>query len=125
MAKHLEHMARRLEGDPFFLACPLELYAKSEGLDEEGLSAALKCSKESLLKARLCRSPAAEAETFQDDIRLIATRFSLDADALAVAVRRGQAIFHMTESGKATRTLLAARDGDSKADSDRKEGDTR
>ena len=124
MAQHLEHMARRLEGDPFFLACPLKLHAKSEGLDEEGLSAALKCSKESLLKARLCRSPAAEAETFQDDIRLIATRFSIDADALAEAVRRGQAIFQMTEGGKASRTLLAARDGDSEKESDRKEGES-
>ena len=124
MARHLEHMARRLEGDPFFLACPLKLYAKSEGLDEDGLSASLKCSKESLLKARLCRSPAAEAESFRDDIQRIAAEFSVDADALAEAVRRGQAIFQMTEGSKATRTLLAARDSDSQEASDRQEGES-
>jgi len=124
MASHLEHMARRLEGDAFFLACPLKLYAKSEGLEEEALAAALKCSKESLVKARLCRSPVAEAETFQDDIQRIAAKFSVDAHALAEAVRRGQAIFQMTEGGKASRTLLAARDGDFQKDSDRKKGDS-
>lgn len=38
MATNLEHLARRLEDDPFFLACPLTLYATSEGLSEESLA---------------------------------------------------------------------------------------
>jgi hypothetical protein len=123
MAKHLEHMARRLEGDPFFLACPLHLYAKSEGFDEERMAAELKCSKESLVHVRLCRAPAAEADTFHDDIQRIATRFSVDADALAAAVRRGQAILQMTQAGKTSRTLLAARDGDRQSGPEPNSGD--
>ena len=55
MGNHLENFkARRLERDPFFVACPLKLYAKSEGFGEETLAASLKCSKESLLAIRLC-----------------------------------------------------------------------
>lgn len=124
MTNHLENMARRLEDDPYFLACPLKHYARSEGLNEETLAAGLKCSKESLLQVRLCRSPAAEGETFHDDIQRIAVKFSVDADVLAQAVRRGQAILHMTQRGKASRTLLAARDADSQRRSDHKRGNS-
>jgi hypothetical protein len=112
MSKHLEHLAQRLEDDPFFLACPLKLYAKSEGLSKERLAAGLKCSEESLLSVQLCRAPSGEDESFQDDIERIAAKFSVDADALAEAVRRGQAIFHLAKAPHATGTLLAARDGE-------------
>jgi hypothetical protein len=112
MANHLEHMARRLEDDPFFLACPIKLYARSEGLNEEAMAAGLKCSTSSLVMVRLCRSPPVESDTFYDDIERIASKFSLDAERLAEAVRRGQALFHMTTGAKPSRTLLAARDGD-------------
>src|SRR5262249_47556869 len=101
---------------PFFLACPLKLYQKSEGLGQDALAAVLKCSNDALLSVRLCRAPAGEAESFQDDIERIATRFSVDADALAEAVRRGQALFHMaTSDPRVGRTLLAARDGTKEA----------
>jgi hypothetical protein len=124
MANHLENMARRLESDPFFLACPLMLYAKSEGLSDEGLAAALKCSKEALLSVRLCRVPVAEEETFQDDVERIAARFSVDADALIAAVRRGQAMFHMTRGTKASSTLLAARDAENQGGAGHKKGES-
>ena len=122
MGNHLENMARRLESDPFFLACPLKLYQKSEGLSEDTLAAGLKCSKEALLSVRLCRAPAGEEESFLDDIERIAARFSVDADALAEAVRRGQALFHMTNNRNTSSTLIAARDRDRKRGSDQKKG---
>ena len=108
-SKHLEHLAQRLEDDPFFLACPLKLYAKSEGLSKDGLAAGLNCSEESLLSVQLCRAPSGEDESFQDDIEKIAAKFSADADALAEAVRRGQAIFHLAKAPHADRCACAQR----------------
>jgi hypothetical protein len=107
---NLERMARRLESDPFFLACPLKLYQQGEGLSEDALAARLGCSKETLVSIRLCRTPAGEAESFRRDLRQIVTRFPAADDALAEAVRRGLALFEMTRSGSRSRTLLAARD---------------
>jgi hypothetical protein len=123
MPNHLENMARRLEGDPFFLACPLMLYQKSEGHSEEALAARFQCSREALTSLRLCRAPAGEGESFHDDIERIAARFSVNADALAEAVRRGQSLFHMTSEKTESVTLLAARDGDRKPDPDQRKGD--
>jgi hypothetical protein len=122
MGNHLENMARRLESDPFFLACPLKLYQRSEALSEDTLAAGLKCSKEALLSVRLCRAPAGEEESFHDDIERIAARFSVDADALAEAVRRGQALFHMTSGRNTSGTLLAARDCDRERGTDQRKG---
>jgi len=122
MGNHLENMARRLESDPFFLACPLKLYQESERLSEDLLAAGLKCSKEALVSVRLCRAPAGEEESFQDAIERIAARFSVDVDALAEAIRRGQALFHMTSGRTASGTLLAARDGDKVRENDQRKG---
>jgi hypothetical protein len=122
MGNHLENLALRLERDPFFLACPLKLYQQSEGLDEGSFAAGLKCSKDALLSVRLCRAPAGEEESFLDDIERIAARFSVDADALAEAVRRGQALFHMTSQRDGSGTLLAARDGEREQGTDEEKG---
>lgn len=113
MADHLEALARRLEGDPFFLACPLRLFANSEGLAEEELAARLGCSKETLVLLRLCRAP--DSDEFRKDVDQIAARFAVNREALVEAIRRGQAIHHMSnnvESGLGT--LMAARDRDAK-----------
>jgi hypothetical protein len=120
MPKHIENLARRLETDPFFLACPLKLYARSEGLTEEQLAVRLKCTTTALAQVRLCRAPAWKGEAFHEDIERIATRFSVDANVLAEAIRRGQAIFQMTEAGEASPTLLAARDNDLRKGADQK-----
>ena len=111
MASNLENLASRLEGDPFFLACPLKHFAQSEGLDEETLASHLRCSNEALVSVRLCRAPTAESDAFHEEIDRVATRFAVDAGLLAEAVRRGQALFQMTQDGETRRTLLAARDG--------------
>jgi len=122
MATNLEHLARRLEEDPFFLACPLKLYAESEGLNEDSLAARLRCSMETYVLVCLCRAPTGDDQSFQDDIERIVAKFSVDADVLAEAIRRGQAIFGMRRSTSAAATLLAARDGTKKQDTDDKGG---
>jgi hypothetical protein len=115
MSNHLEHLARRLEDDSFFLACPLRLYAKSEGLSDDGLAARLKCSTESLVSVLLCRAPSVEDNSFYEGIERIAAKFSVNAETLAEAVRRGQAIFDMARAANTSNTLLAARDNDAKS----------
>ena len=112
MSNELEHLAHRLEDDPYFLACPLMLYAKSEGLGEEQLAAALGCAKENLVLVQLCRATSGDDARCSDDIEAIATRFSLDADALAEAIRRGQAIFQFRRTQTTSGTMVAARDDD-------------
>jgi hypothetical protein len=114
MAKNLENLARRLVDDPLFVACPLALYAKSERLDEESFASRLRCTVENFALVCLCRAPAAESESFQDDIAQIAAKFSVDADTLLEAIRRGQAIYQMSRNAASDGTLLAARDGKKK-----------
>src|SRR5437763_298805 len=118
MTIHLEHMARRLSADPFFLACALHHFARSEGLDEEKLAAALNCSRESLVQIQLCRAPVSEAVEFHDELTRIAVRFGADVDRLADAVRRGQAIHQMSRAAENSGRLMAARDGDSQGVND-------
>lgn len=110
MATNLEHLARRLEEDPFFLACPLKLYAESEGLTEESLASRLGCSVDACVLVCLCRAPTGDDEAFQDDIERVAAKFSVDANVLVEAIRRGQAIFEMRRNTNAAGTLMAARD---------------
>jgi hypothetical protein len=106
---NLEKLATRLRDDPFFLACPLAIYADSMRMDDAKLSAALGCPQETLIHVRLCRAPS--ESQFIDDIGQIASRFQLNADALAQAVRGGQVIFQMRQANNPhQKTLLAARD---------------
>lgn len=112
MTTHLEHLAHRLESDPFFLACPLELYAKSEALTDEKLAACLECDEAVLLSLRLCRAPTPDSESFFDEIERVSARFSVNTDALAAAVRRGQLLFEMAQGQRPSNTVVAARDAD-------------
>lgn len=111
MAEPLQNLAKRLESDPFFLACPLRLFAQSMKLDDERLAERLGCSVETLIPVRLCRAPAGDAAHFQMDIARIADEFKLNAVSLVEAVRLGQAIFDM-RGGSSTSALMAARDGE-------------
>ena len=111
MAEPLENLANRVKDDPFFLACALRRYARSESLDDQQLANRLSCPVEELNRLRLCRVPAAETGQFRKDIQRIASAFGLDEGALLEAVRHGQAIFAMSQN-QAAKTLLAARDGD-------------
>ena len=86
---HLEDLARRVESDPFFLACVLNDYARSEKLDDAALAAALGCDSETLTMVRLCRAP--EPDRFREDIDQVVARFGVNRGVLEEAVRRGQA----------------------------------
>ena len=117
MAEPLENLARRLENDPFFLACPLKLFAESAGLAEREVATQLRCSVETLVRVRLCRAPLPEAKQFRNEIARIAETYQVDALALTDAVRRGQAIWHLRQGQRgAAGSLLAARDGDNDVD---------
>lgn len=115
MTQPLETLAQRLEQDPFFLACPLHLFAQSEGLEEKELAKKLGCSLESLVFLRLCRAPEGEAAKFQKDIECIASRFQIQGDVLAEVMRRGEALWNMKKKA-AAKTLMAARDADQPKD---------
>jgi hypothetical protein len=117
MTSPLDRMAKRVEGDPFFLAPLLALFARSEGLDDAGLAAAFGRPVEILTDLRLCRAPRLDADGFRQDIAAIAGRFGLDAGVLATVVRRGQVLQAVTVSQQERSTadvgggsFLAARD---------------
>ena len=111
MSDPLESLARRVEDDPFFLAPLVALYARSEGLDDAGVAAALGCPPAALTDVRLCRAPRPEPAGFREDVARIAGHFGLDPGRLAEVVRRGQAIQRARGAAVAEGgTLLAARD---------------
>lgn len=116
MTTELERFAQRLEGDEFFLANVLNVYAESEGLDDEQLAQSLGCDLRILLRLRLCRAPSNDAD-FQRDVEIIAERLGVDHFALAEAVRRGQVVSRLRISmGGQRGYLMAARDGEKPAD---------
>lgn len=113
MKEVLGALARRVESDPFFLAAVLADYARSEGLDDTGLVAALGCRLEDLPMLRLCRAPRADALGFREDLADIAGRFGLEQERLLVVIRQGQAVCHLrqaTQTSAEPGFLLAARD---------------
>ena len=116
MTERLDYLARRVGQDSFFLASALALYARSERLDEQGLARALGCPPATLTMLRLCRRPRPEPAAFREDIERIATRFGIDAGALARIVRRADALEGLRAAGSAgverddAGLLMAARD---------------
>jgi len=120
MVEPLENLALRLEDDPFFLACPLRIFAMSKALTEQQLADRLACPVQKLVLLRLCRAPRPEARQFQKDIARIAETYAVDAEALTDAVRHGQAIWHLRQGNAGGKgRLRAARDGDSGAEEER------
>ena len=112
MIDPLDALARRVENEPFFLASTLTLFARSEELDDDALCRFLRCAKESFVMLRLCRTPDEDSSGFQRDVKRIAERFDADVDALAEAVRRGQALQRLRRARSLGGTLLAARDAE-------------
>lgn len=112
MVDPLDSLVHRVEDEPFFLASTLALFARSEELDDDALCRFLRCPKESFVMLRLCRTPDEDSSGFQRDVKRIAERFDVDADALTEAVRRGQALQRLRRSSSAGGTLLAARDAE-------------
>lgn len=117
MADRLARFARRVEGDPFFLASALAAYARTEALDDAGLAAALSCDPSALTPLRLCRRPRPEPAAFRADVDRIAARFGADPGALAQIVRRADALATWRDAPPAAGRddaglLAAARDRD-------------
>lgn len=111
MSRHLESLAKRVESDPFFLACVLRQYAESENLNDAQVAAVLGCAEATLPQLRLCRAPASEAKVFQADVDRIAARFGIRAEVLAGAVRRGQVLLKVREANPVNAAVfMAARD---------------
>jgi hypothetical protein len=111
VSEALDALARRAQGDPFFLASLLARYAQSEALDDHGLAAALGCPPERLSALRLCRAPRPDPAGFREDVAVIAAELGLDPDRLAEAVMRGRAIEEIGAAPAGGRGfLMAARD---------------
>lgn len=120
MKEHLEHLARRVADDSFFLAAPLDRYARAERLDDAALATRLGCPVETLTHVRLCRNPFPEAPKFWQDIEQIAVRFGLDSESLAEIVRYGQSLLRLeattAQLPNSCGSLMAARDSDEPSD---------
>jgi hypothetical protein len=111
LSSRLEALARRVTEDPFFLGSALADYARSEGLDDAGLAAALGCSGEALARLRLCRRPDPAPERFAAEVERIASRFGARPEVVAEAVRRADALAGLRGPAVGERGLLmAARD---------------
>ena len=89
MSAAMEHMAQRVANDPLFLASVLAEYARSEGLDDDGVAAKLGCTREELSRLRLCGVPLPDPERFRTGLALIAECMRIDVDALTTAVYQG------------------------------------
>ncbi len=111
MSDPIESFARRVAGDPFFLAPALALYAASEELDgDAALAASLGCPLDQLNHMRICRMPREQSAEFRADEEKIAAHTGADAEKLEGAVRRGQVLLKLKQSEQAAGTLLAARE---------------
>lgn len=111
MSRALEALARRVEGDPDYLAFLLRLYAEAEQLDDPGLTAALGCRPEDLTRLRLCRAPRSDPARFRADVARIAGHFEIDEVRLLGVLRRAEALRALAGAEPGSRgMLLAARD---------------
>jgi hypothetical protein len=110
MTDPLEHMARRAEGWPDFLAWALAEYARWEGLDDSALAAKLGCAVEALVPLRLCRLPDDDPAGFQRDVDALAAGFGIDGDVLASVVRRARSGVRFRQAPAGGGGVMAARD---------------
>ena len=115
MSAALDHLAARVATDSQFLASALAEYARSDGLDDAGLAAALGCAAADLTRLRLCGAPRRDADQFRADVAAIAGRFGIAPTKLAEVVGRGQSLARLRAAqpgGVELGFLLAARDDD-------------
>ncbi|MBY0528470.1 MAG: hypothetical protein K2R98_34080 [Gemmataceae bacterium] len=126
MSARLDDFARRLGADRFFLAAALECFAASENCDDGAVAARLGCPVETLTHLRLCRMPRPKQPFFWQDVQTIASRFSLDAEALAEVVRHGQSILQLrsVDAESPRGKFMAARDRSKEESDDPEPGNT-
>src|SRR5262249_46619852 len=97
MSRPLEHLAERVADDPAFLASSLALFARSQTMSAEQPADHPGCPRERVAGLKLCRAPRTAGAMFRDDVQEIAEHFTLSADRLGAAVRRGQALLKLRE----------------------------
>jgi hypothetical protein len=110
----LERLAGQAAVRPFFLGCRLAEFAAREALDDTALAARLGCDVPALTHIRLCRAPRLESSAaFREDVTCIATKFGLNAAALAEAAKPVPiAVKRDPLTAEPTGAVLAARDRD-------------
>jgi hypothetical protein len=119
MSERVAALARRVEGDPYFLASALAAYAHAEGLSDVELAERLGCLPSQLGAIRLCRTPRSAPAQFQQDVDRIAEAFQIDGGVIAAAARLAEALQAMGEMNEGGGYLMAARDrADEEADED-------
>jgi hypothetical protein len=110
MSERVAALARRVEGDPDFLASALAAYAGAEELSDVKLAERLGCLPTQLSALRLCRMPRSAAAQFQQDVDRIAEAFQIDGGVIAEAVRLAEALQAMGEMNEGGGFLMAASD---------------
>jgi hypothetical protein len=80
----LDHLARRVAGDDWYLSTVLTAYQNRHRLDDAALAALLGVTVRALTGLLLCRRPgtAASYQTAEEDITDIAGLFGIDPAAL-------------------------------------------
>jgi hypothetical protein len=117
MKVSVARLALRVGVDPHFLSFALTEFAKSEGLDEAGLAAALGVPVDTLPGVRLCPCPRADPDGLRADLDRLCNRFGLNRGVLTTAVRHGHVVAAQLPADAAAAEadkaglLLAARDG--------------
>lgn len=111
MSSRINALARRVQDDTDFLASALADYGRSEGLNSRGLARVLGCDEGRIGALGLCRRPRSEPALFRRDVDRIAAYFGVDAEVLAQAVRRSDAVAMLRREAEAERgMMIAARD---------------
>ena len=118
MSDRMDALAKRVEGDPDFLAWALAAYARAEDLDLAQLAARLGCLPSRLSAIQLCRLPREHAPYFQQDVERIAETFQIDRMVIAEAVRLATALATLRQTS-GVGYLMAARDRDSIPDAEK------
>ena len=110
----LEQFAGQASARPFFLGFRLAEFAAREALDDAALAARFGCEESVLTSVRLCRAPRLESSAaFREDVLCIATRFGLNAAALADAAKAVPvAVTRAAGAPEPAGAVLAARDRD-------------
>jgi hypothetical protein len=109
----LESLARRTEGDSFFVSYALAQYKAMHRVGDEQLMRILACTRRALDRLALCRLPDDHDPGFREQVQQIAAFVSCNADHLMRVFRDVAAVASLREPPahrSMSGLLLAARD---------------
>jgi len=98
--------AERAAGRPNHLAWVFSQYVSTQAISRAALAAELGCSEAVMPRLTLCLRP--RSERFADDVAAIASKFAVEAPALARIVRHVDALAAMAAGGKTKGGMLMA-----------------